>query len=465
MKKALITGITGQDGSYLAELLLAKGYEVHGIIRRASTFNTSRIDHLYSDPHVNGVRLFLHYGDLADSVQMVKLLYELQPDEIYNLGAQSHVRVSFDIPEYTGDVDGLGAQRILEAIREAGLVKKVRYYQASSSEMYGKVQQVPQTESTPFWPRSPYGCAKAYAYYLTVNYRESYNIHASNGILFNHESPRRGETFVTRKITRARPRIKAASRIRSTSATSTPARLGLRQGVRRDDVAHAPAGQAGRLRRRDERDPQRREFCEEAFGHARPRLAEVRQARRPLRAPGRGRPPDRRPGQGGPAARLEAEGPLQGAGEDHGRPRPRSREARVADLEAAESVTKLFIAGHQGMVGSALVRRFKQEPGFELLLRDRQSSSTSRASRPSRCSWPPRSPTSRSSRRRRSAASTRTAPFPAEFLHDNLAIASATIHGAWKAGVRRLLFLGSSCIYPKHAPQPMTEDCLLTGAA
>jgi GDPmannose 4,6-dehydratase len=208
MKKALITGITGQDGSYLAELLLAKGYEVHGIIRRASTFNTSRIDHLYSDPHVNGVRLFLHYGDLADSVQMVKLLYELQPDEIYNLGAQSHVRVSFDIPEYTGDVDGLGAQRILEAIREAGLVKKVRYYQASSSEMYGKVQQVPQTELTPFWPRSPYGCAKAYAYYLTVNYRESYNIHASNGILFNHESPRRGETFVTRKITRAATRIK-----------------------------------------------------------------------------------------------------------------------------------------------------------------------------------------------------------------------------------------------------------------
>ena len=208
MKKALITGITGQDGSYLAELLLEKGYEVHGVIRRASTFNTSRIDHLYRDPHVNGVRLFLHYGDLADSVQMVKLLYALQPDEIYNLGAQSHVRVSFDIPEYTGDVDGLGAQRILEAIREAGLLKKVRYYQASSSEMFGKVQQVPQTETTPFWPRSPYGCAKVYAYWLTVNYRESYGLHASNGILFNHESPRRGETFVTRKITRAAARIK-----------------------------------------------------------------------------------------------------------------------------------------------------------------------------------------------------------------------------------------------------------------
>ncbi len=208
MKKALITGITGQDGSYLAEILLEKGYEVHGVIRRASTFNTSRIDHLYRDPHVNGVRLFLHYGDLADSVQMVKLLYELQPDEIYNLGAQSHVRVSFDIPEYTGDVDGLGALRILEAIREAGLVKKVRYYQASSSEMFGKVQEVPQVETTPFWPRSPYACAKVYAYWLTVNYRESYKLHASNGILFNHESPRRGETFVTRKITRAATRIK-----------------------------------------------------------------------------------------------------------------------------------------------------------------------------------------------------------------------------------------------------------------
>ena len=208
MKRALITGITGQDGSYLAEYLLAKDYEVHGIIRRASTFNTSRIDHLYTDPHVNGVRFFLHYGDLTDAVQMVKLLYDLKPDEIYNLGAQSHVRVSFDIPEYTGDVDGLGTLRILEAVREAGLVKRVRFYQASSSEMFGKVQEVPQTEKTPFWPRSPYACAKVFAYWLTVNYRESYRLHASNGILFNHESPRRGETFVTRKITRAVARIK-----------------------------------------------------------------------------------------------------------------------------------------------------------------------------------------------------------------------------------------------------------------
>jgi GDPmannose 4,6-dehydratase len=208
MKKALITGITGQDGSYLAELLLSKGYEVHGVIRRASTFNTSRIDHLYNDPHVLGTRLFLHYGDLADSSQITKLLYELRPDEIYNLGAQSHVRVSFDVPEYTGDVTGLSTVRLLEAIRESGLTKDVRFYQASSSEMFGKVHEVPQRETTPFHPRSPYGCAKVFSYWLTVNYREAYNLHASNGILFNHESPRRGETFVTRKITRAATRIK-----------------------------------------------------------------------------------------------------------------------------------------------------------------------------------------------------------------------------------------------------------------
>ena len=207
MKKALITGITGQDGSYLAEYLLSSGYEVHGIIRRASSFNTSRIDHLYAGPQEES-RLRLHFGDLTDSVMLVKLLYAIQPDEVYNLGAQSHVRVSFDIPESTGDIVGLGALRILEAIREAGLVEKVRYYQASSSEMFGKVQQVPQSESTLFWPRSPYGCSKAYAHWLTVNYRESYGLHASSGILFNHESPRRGETFVTRKITRAATRIK-----------------------------------------------------------------------------------------------------------------------------------------------------------------------------------------------------------------------------------------------------------------
>lgn len=208
MKRALITGITGQDGSYLAELLLAKGYEVHGVIRRSSSFNTGRIDHLYCDPHIAESRLTLHYGDLADPVQMVQLVYELQPDEIYHLGAQSHVRVSFDIPEYTGDITGLSTVRILDAIRRAGLQGKTRFYQASSSEMFGQTSEAPQTEQTPFHPSSPCACAKAYAYWLTVNYREAYKLHASNGILFNHESPRRGETFVTRKITRAATRIK-----------------------------------------------------------------------------------------------------------------------------------------------------------------------------------------------------------------------------------------------------------------
>ncbi|HZE73087.1 MAG TPA: GDP-mannose 4,6-dehydratase [Pyrinomonadaceae bacterium] len=204
--KALITGITGQDGSYLAELLLSKGYEVHGIIRRASSFNTARIDHLYADPHINGVRLFLHYGDISDSTNLIKLLYRIQPDDVYHLAAQSHVRVSFDIPEYTGDVTGLSTIRILEAIRETGL--KSRFYQASSSEMFGMARESPQSETTPFYPRSPYGVAKVYAHWSTVNYRESYGMFACNGILFNHESPRRGETFVTRKVTRAVAQIK-----------------------------------------------------------------------------------------------------------------------------------------------------------------------------------------------------------------------------------------------------------------
>lgn len=206
MKSALITGITGQDGSYLAELLLNKGYAVHGIIRRSSSFNTWRIDHLYQDPHDSDVKLSLHYGDLNDASSINRILRNVCPDEIYNLGAQSHVRVSFDVPEYTGEVDALGTVRLLEGIRETGI--NTKFYQASSSELFGKVIETPQKETTPFYPRSPYACAKAYAYYVTVNYRESYDLFACNGILFNHESPRRGETFVTRKITRAAARIK-----------------------------------------------------------------------------------------------------------------------------------------------------------------------------------------------------------------------------------------------------------------
>lgn len=207
MKKALVTGITGQDGSYLAEFLLEKGYEVHGLIRRSSSFNTERIDHLYRDPHLKGARLFLHYGDLTDSRSLYHLFRKVNPTEVYNLAAQSHVRVSFDIPEYTADVTALGTIRLLDALLDSGI--QARFYQASSSEMYGKVQAVPQSEETPFYPRSPYACAKVYAHYQTVNYREAYGIHASCGILFNHESPRRGETFVTRKITRGLANIVA----------------------------------------------------------------------------------------------------------------------------------------------------------------------------------------------------------------------------------------------------------------
>ena len=203
MKKALITGVTGQDGSYLAEFLLEKGYEVHGIKRRASLFNTQRVDHIYEDPHVGNSRFKLHYGDLTDSSNLTRILSEVQPDEVYNLGAQSHVAVSFESPEYTADVDAIGTLRLLEAIRFLGLEKKTKFYQASTSELYGLVQEIPQTEKTPFHPRSPYAVAKMYAYWITVNYREAYGMYACNGILFNHESPRRGETFVTRKITRA----------------------------------------------------------------------------------------------------------------------------------------------------------------------------------------------------------------------------------------------------------------------
>lgn len=202
MKKALITGITGQDGSYLAEFLLKKGYEVHGIKRRASLFNTGRIDHIYEDPHIENARFKLHYGDLTDTSNLTRILAEVQPDEVYNLGAQSHVAVSFESPEYTADVDAIGTLRLLEAIRFLGLEKKTRFYQASTSELYGLVQEIPQKETTPFYPRSPYAVAKLYAYWITVNYREAYGMYACNGILFNHESPRRGETFVTRKITR-----------------------------------------------------------------------------------------------------------------------------------------------------------------------------------------------------------------------------------------------------------------------
>ena len=267
VKKALVTGITGQDGSYLAELLLNKGYEVHGIIRRSSSFNTDRIEHLYQDKHQKDNKLMLHYGDLSDSNVLIKLLEKIRPDEIYNLGAQSHVRVSFDVPEYTGDVTGLGTVRFLDAI--LSVCPKAKFYQASSSEMFGLVQEVPQKETTPFYPRSPYGAAKVYSYWITVNYRESYNLFACNGILFNHESPRRGETFVTRKITRAIARIKAglqdklylgnldAKRDWGYAKDYVEAMWLMLQQDKPDDYVIA-TGETHTVR----------EFCEKAFAHA-----------------------------------------------------------------------------------------------------------------------------------------------------------------------------------------------------
>ncbi len=251
MKRALITGITGQDGAYLAELLLEKGYEVHGIKRRTSLFNTDRIDHLYQDPHDPDRRFVLHHGDMTDTSSLIRIIQQVQPDEIYNLAAQSHVAVSFEEPEYTADSDGLGTLRLLEAIRILGLERKTRFYQASTSELFGKVQETPQRETTPFYPRSPYAVAKLYAYWITVNYREAYGIYACNGILFNHESPIRGETFVTRKITRALARIKLGLQDRLYLGNlDARARLGPRPRLRAHAVADAPAGLTRGLRHR-----------------------------------------------------------------------------------------------------------------------------------------------------------------------------------------------------------------------
>lgn len=268
-KVALITGITGQDGSYLAEFLLKRGYEVHGIKRRSSSFNTGRIDHIYQDPHMNGLPFHLHYGDLTDSTNLIRIIQDVQPDEIYNLGAQSHVQVSFETPEYTANSDALGVLRMLEAIRILGLTDKTKFYQASTSELYGKVQETPQRETTPFYPRSPYGVAKMYAYWITINYREAYNMFAVNGILFNHESPARGETFVTRKITRAAVRI----------AAGMQEKLYLGNLEAKRDWGHANDYIEGMWLMLQQEQPEDfvlatgemhsvREFCERAFHHA-----------------------------------------------------------------------------------------------------------------------------------------------------------------------------------------------------
>ncbi len=317
MKRALITGITGQDGSYLAELLLVKGYEVHGLIRRASTFNTSRIDHLYVDPHQSDARLFLHYGDLTDGTRLVTLLSTIEPDEVYNLAAQSHVRVSFDEPVHTGDTTGMGSIRLLEAVR----LSKVdcRFYQASSSEMFG-ASPPPQNEQTPFYPRSPYGAAKVYSYWVTRNYREAYGMFAVNGILFNHESPRRGETFVTRKITRAVARIKAgiqgdlylgnldAVRDWGYAPEYVEGMWRMLQAAEPDDFVLATGARVHRARVR----PDRIRAC-------RARLGAAREVRRALSAAHRSGLADRRRDQGGAVGRVESRRTHRRTGADHGR--------------------------------------------------------------------------------------------------------------------------------------------------
>src|SRR5437762_1415346 len=373
---ALITGVTGQDGAYLAEYLLGFGYTVHGIKRRSSSFNTARVDHLYEDPHVGNVPFRLHYGDMTDSTNLIRLMQQIRPTEIYNLAAQSHVGVSFESPEYTANADAIGVLRLLEAIRILGMEKETRFYQASTSELYGLAQEVPQKESTPFYPRSPYGVAKLYGYWITVNYREAYGMYASNGILFNHESPIRGETFVTRKITRSVARIET----------------GL------EDTLYLGNLEA----KRD-------------WGHARDYVEGMHKI-------------------------LQADVP--------------------DDFVLATGET-VYVAGHRGMVGSALVRRLAAE-NIELLTATR-SEVDLRDQTAVKAWFAAKRPQVVFLAAAKVGGIVANNTLRAEFLYDNLAIAANVIHAAHMHRAEKLMFLGSSCIYPKLAPQPLIEDSILTG--
>ena len=488
-KVALITGVTGQDGAYLAELLLAKGYVVHGVKRRSSSFNTGRVDHLYVDPHEADARFFLHYGDLTDATNLIRIVQETQPDEIYNLAAQSHVQVSFETPEYTANADALGTLRLLEAIRILGLGEKVRFYQASTSELYGKCTEPPQNETTPFYPRCPYAAAKLYAYWITVNYREAYGMHASNGILFNHEGPTRGETFVTRKITRAVAAIELglqdclylgnldAKRDWGHARDYVEGMWLILQQDEPDDYVLATGESA--LGARVRRAGLRRDRPHDRVARAR---AWTRRARceRTGRDAGRDRsalfPADRGRPSAGRSRRRRSQRlgwrhkiALCRAGEGDGRGRSGNRsngsvqrrdrfELRLRSCRASASGSPAIAAWS----ARALVRRLERER-CEILTVDARRGRSAPAGRGRglderrrgrmRCSWP----------RRRSAASSPTTRRPAEFLYDNLAIEANIIHAALAHGVEKLLFLGSSCIYPKLAAQPMSEDALLTG--
>ncbi|MBI4098691.1 MAG: GDP-mannose 4,6-dehydratase [Candidatus Magasanikbacteria bacterium] len=495
MKKALITGITGQDGSYLAEFLLAKGYEVHGLMRRSSSFNTDRIEHIYQDPHEANRRLFLHYGDLSDASNLSRLIEKIAPDEIYNLGAQSHVRVSFDMPEYTGDITGLGTLRLLDAIRMSGL--KTKFYQASSSEMYGKVRETPQNETTPFYPRSPYACAKVFAHYTAINYRESYGMFICNGILFNHESPRRGETFVTRKITRGLARIKAgldqtlflgnldARRDWGYAKEYVEAMWRMLQQEQPDDYVIA-TGENHTIR----------EFVERAAGMIGYDIVWVGKGMDECgidKATGRVlikiepryyRPAevDALQGDASKAKRVLGFEPKTSFDEltrmmmEHDLKKYglalspfSSSSAAVFNQSSAVSAyggiakdAKIYVAGHRGLVGSAIVRNLESKGYANIVTRTHDELNLG-DERAVAAFFEQEKPEYVFLAAARVGGIVANQEAKGQMFYDNMAIELNVIHHAWKNGVKKLVFLGSSCIYPRLAPQPIKEEHLMTG--
>jgi GDPmannose 4,6-dehydratase len=487
-KRALLTGVTGQDGAYLAEFLLSKGYELHGIKRRSSSFNTDRIDHLYQDPHQEGVRMHLHYGDLTDATNLIRIVQQVQPDEIYNLAAQSHVAVSFETPEYTANADALGTLPLLEAIRILGLEKRTRFYQASTSEMFGKVQEIPQRETTPFYPRSPYGAAKVYAHWITVNYREAYGLFACSGILFNHESPIRGETFVTRKITRALARIHVGLENRLYLGNLDSLRdwghardyvraqwLILQQSEPDDFVITTGEQHSVRefvvvaARKLGMRIEWRGQGVDQRGIDARSGQVVVRIDPRYFR-PTEVETLLGQPLEGALPIGLEAGDRVRCAGSGDDRPGPGDRPARLGrcarglqnlPLPRMNAEDSIFVAGHRGLAGSAIVRRLSSAGFRNLVLRDRrQLDLTHQASVEG--VFAQERPRFVFLTAGKVGGIVANDSHPAEFLRDNLTIQTNVIDAAYRYGTRKLLFPGSSCIYPKHAPQPMPEECLLS---
>lgn len=484
MKKAIITGITGQDGSYLAELLLLKGYEVHGIVRRASEFNTGRVDHLYKDLHLPDNRFFLHYGDLTDSGGLERLVREINPDEIYNIGAQSHVKVSFETPEYTADVDALGVLRILEIIRNNN--PKIRFYQASSSEMFGLVQEIPQKESTPFYPRSPYGVSKLFGHWITKNYRESYGIFACSGILFNHESPRRGKTFVSRKIVRAFADIKTgvqdcmylgnldAKRDWGYAKEYVYAMWLMLQQDKPDDYVIA-TGETHTVR----------DFVEESakyFGY------DIVWKGQGLEEIGYDRKTDKvlvrvdaryyRPAEvelligdyskakqnlnWEPKVKFKELVEIMSNAELTGEKREDFSVLKNTTDFGLDKSARVYVAGHLGLVGSALVRKLKEQGYTNLLLRSREELDLTDELAVKEF-FKKEKPEYVFLAAAKVGGILANRDFGADFISDNLRIQNNVIHNSYISGVKKLVFLGSTCIYPKLAPQPLKEEYLLTG--